>query len=251
MEFPFPQIEKITVYPRTFLKDVCVSFDFRPVLDPESAIKNFLGFQKNYFRISTAEPAELKPRNEEKPLIVGSSDNQVIFRFYLDSVSLKLKTPTYKQFGNLMVFMPGVDDFLESQGINLVDNVRITKFNETDYSLPSESSSVEMAMKGIFSPEMMEWDGFNDPNFSEVARWERRIDFLDPHDNASAMVLYGFIKDELDKRKGSLTLKTSVAKSGPVARKDIKEVLYQCNLSVDRAFHWAATEAIISEMKKK
>ncbi len=251
MEFAFPKLEKITVYPRTFLRDVCVSLCFRPVLDSENAIKNFISLREKYFRISPTEPAELRPRKEDDPLIIASADNQVIFRFYLDTVSLKLKVPAYKQFANLMAFMPAVVDFLKAQGIETIDNVRITKFNETNYSLPSDSTSVEMAMQGIFSPAMMEWDGFKNPDFSDVSRWERRIDFSDSHDDASAMVLYGFIKDDLNREKGSLTLKTSVEKRGLIPLNYLEDELRQCNLSVDSAFHWAASDDILNEMQKK
>lgn len=251
MDFSFPKIEKRTVYPRTFLKDVCVSLCFCPVLDYENAIRNFSGFRQKYFHISSEEKFVLKSREEEESVIIASSDNQVIFSFYLDSISLKIKIPTYKQFGDLMAFMPVVVAFLEAQGIDTVDDIRITKFNETHYGFQSESSSVDIAMKGIFSPEMMAWEGFKNPDFSDVARWERRIDFSDDNDNASAMVLYGFIKDDLDRKKGSITLKTSIVKRGPIDRKYLAEELERCNVSIDSAFHWAASDDILKEMQRK
>lgn len=251
MEFSFPKIEKRIVYPRTFLKDVCVSFCFSQVLSYDDAIRNFIDFRHKYFRITPEEWADLKPREEDGSAVISSSDNQIIFEFYLDAVSLKVKIPTYKQFANLMAFIPLVVAFLESQGIDTVEDLRITKFNETHYGFQSDSSSVETAMQGIFSPEMIGWDGFKNPDFSDVARWERRIDFSDDHDNAKAMVMYGFIKDDIDRKKGSLTLKTSIVKSGPIDRFCIDDELEQCNVSVDSAFHWAASDDILKEMQKK
>ena len=97
----------------------------------------------------------------------------------------------------------------------------------------------------------MDWDGFRNPDFSDVARWERRIDFSDDSDNAKAMVMYGFIKDDIDRKKGSLTLKTSVVKSGPIDRDCLVDELEQCNVSIDSAFHWAASDNILKEMQKK
>lgn len=251
MEFEFPKIEKITVYPRTFLKDVCVSLCFRPVLSCDNAIRNFIGFRKEYFNISSEELADLKTKEEDGSVKIWSSDNQIIFEFYLDAVFLKIKIPTYKQFGNLMAFMPVIAAFLKTQGIDKLENIRITKFNETQYGFQSDFSSVDIAMKGIFSPEMMGWDGFENPDFSNVARWERRIDFSDDQDDARAMVLYGFIKDDINRKKGSITLKTSVEKSGPIEMLSLNSELERCNVWVDSAFHWAASDDIIKEMQKK
>ena len=251
MEFAFPKIENRIVYPRTFLKDVRISLCFRPVLSSEDAIKRFIDFRKDCFNIPLEENAMLKPSGEDGSAKIASSDNQVLFYFFLDSVSLKIKFPTYKQIGNLMSFMPGVYEFLKSQGIDSIEKLRITKFNEIQYGFQSDSSSVELAMEGIFSRELMTWDGFKNPDFSDVARWERRVDFSDDHSQANAMVMYGFVKDDNDRRKGSLTLKTSVEQIKSIKCTCIEEELDLCNVFVDSAFHWSASSAILNAMQKK
>lgn len=251
MEFSFPKIDKITVYPRTFLKDVCVSLCFKPVLSDEDALRNFIELRKECFSIPKDESAELKSRGEEGSSVITSGNNQIRFSFYRDAISLKMWMPSYKKFADLLVFMPEIVAFLKCQGVNEVESLRITKFNEIQYGLPSDNSSVEIAMKGIFSTKMMKWEKFVNPDFAEVVRWERRIDFSDVRNHAEAMVTYGFIKNDTDRNKGALTLKTSVEKTGAIPMGRLNEELQLCNISVDSAFHWAASDDILKEMRKK
>lgn len=250
MAYPFPEIENYTVYPRTFLKDVCVSLYFRPVLPVDEAIDRFVDFRQKNFHIPVEDRADLRPRGEEGSAKIASSDNQVIFNFYLDSIALKIKFPTYKKIDDLLAYLPTISSYLKSQGIEKVELIRITKFNEIKYGFYSDTTPVELAMEGIFSEAMRNWDDFKNPDFSDVARWERRIDFSDSTTHTKAMAMYGFSKDDTDKRKGVLILKTNTEMSGTIGVSDLKESLIFCNDIVDRAFHWCASAGILNEMKR-
>lgn len=251
MNFAFPKIENQTVYPRTFLKDVCVSLCFRTVLSYEDAINNFVTFRKTDFDIPVEEHTDLKSQGEDGSAKIVSSDNLVLFQFYLDAVSIKIKYPAYKQFGDLLQYLRFMVGYVESQGVKIIETLKITKFNEIQYGFQSDSTPVQQAMRGIFSPELMGWDGFENPDFSDVARWERRIDFSDDHANAKAMVIYGFAKDDNDKKRGVLTLKTSIEKNSPIKLDSFNDELILCNDYVDSAFHWAASQDILNAMRKK
>lgn len=250
MTYPFPEIEPNHIYARTFLRDVSITLQFSIKLSENDANLRFNIFCKEIFHLDNANFSWLKRYGEEGAPKIESSDGMISFIFYIDAIHFKVKYPAYKQFGNIANYFTIAKKYISLLEVKEVSQLRITKFNEIQYNYQSDVVSIEQVMRGIFSKEILEWESFKNPDFTDVARWERKIVFSDSSDNTNALVTYGFSQSDSDMRKGSLTLKISVVSYDISNLSHLDDVLRDCNQIVDRGFYWSASDSILKEMDK-
>lgn len=250
MTYPFPEIDSTHIYARTFLQDVTVSLWFNPQLTTDDANKRFADFSKQTFGLKDKNDKELKGYGDEGTPKIESSDGTVSFVFYIDSIVLRVKYPVYKQFDSIIPFIPIVEKYLSLLEVLEIKQMRISKFNEIKYNYQSDSISINQAMRGIFSNTIMGWNDFKNPDFSNVARWERKIVFNDDASNTNSIITYGFSQNESDTRKGVLTLRISVDTYDINDMSCLEEGLKKCNHIADSAFQWSVSSSILKEMER-
>lgn len=250
MSYPFPEIERNRLYAKTFLRDVTITLWFHSRVDCMDANCRFAAFCQEIFGLKDSDFSELKRYGEEGAPRIVSSDGLVAFVFGIDALLLKIKYPLYKKFDDIQNFISIARKYLSILEVKDLTQLRISKFNEINYNYQSDVISIDQVMRGLFSNNLMEWDGFKHPDFTGVARWERKVVLNDDANNTNTTITYGFAKDESDSRKGSLTLKIGVDAYDINDTKELDNMLEDCNHIVDRTFRWSASDSILKEMEK-
>lgn len=246
MVYSFPEIDHSVVYPRTFLKDVAIyiSFQQRNTIDCKDKIRSYFYEE---FDISEDSNIEFDKINSLEGLKIASSDSFVIFKFHHSAVSIKIKYPAYKKFADIFSLLPKLKAYIKIFDVSLLECVRIAKFNELMFNCKDDSFPIKEIMSSIFSVHLMKEVTDNVSDFSKLARMERLLDFHD--DTTEVEIAYGYAKNEINPKKGVLTLKTSVENKSALEVEDLEEMIQSYNRLVDRVFHWCVTKDIINKME--
>ena len=132
---------------------------------------------------------------------------------------------------------------------SIIDNVRLVKYNELSFDCQDDSFPIKEIMSSIFSKHLMKEAKSETYDLSKLARWERCMDLEDESSATEVEITYGYARNDLDARKGVLTLKTAVECKSVAGIESLDEIMQSSNRLVDRAFHWCVTDEIINKMK--
>ena len=253
MAYPFPKTER-EVYAKTFLKDVELAFAFPNIDMSNVSREELLHFYDKAFNLSIA------PERLADGITVRDNDDQFIFGFDSNRVSLKMKFPSYKSFDLALLWFPILYNYLRVLKVECISEIIIRKYNELKYNLPSNKMDVVPAMRMIFSPDLLEYgyeegDSFDSQasKFQELARWEKRT-FMEDEETKSAVVIeYGFSQKDSQKGIGVLTM-NSIVESHDMIQVDealLRASVQSMNLILDQAFNWSVTEGIKNQMRAK
>ena len=242
----FPEIKR-KIYNWTFLKDVSLSilFNVNEKNIDEDAISRFF---KDNFKI-----AELKKQalGTDKGIRIQSEDKCINFDFSFSKIELKIKYPLYREFNNMISWLPVILNFLRIAGVNEVSQLVIRKYNELVFSMPNGRGDIPLAMKEIFSPKLL-GENFNmdAKSFSDLNRWERKLVVSDDTERSQVNISFGFCEKDGVSSGSALTLSTSITThdwtTGIV---DLQSRLGEMNLVIDRVFRWCVTDSIINKMQ--
>ena len=248
MAFRFPQI-KHQIYPRTFLKDVHIMFEYGNVYPSDEMVAQVCSFYKNQFGPVIVDIDRIKG----KGISIFSGDDTVRFSFGWDGCALIMRTPAYKSFGFAKPLLEIIQKYFNLIGVNNVNRVLMWKYNELEYELAG-GGSASVVLKGVFS------DGLLDNYMTEddikamqsLTRWEKTVAFNDVDDKKSLLTFeFGFKCEKPDQLKGVVALKTMIMSSADVvAVSSLDGLLNSFNSTLDDAFHWCVKSEIIDEMKK-
>ena len=241
MSYTFNEIEK-KIYPKTFLKDVHVRFDFdRANVDINKVVKFF----NTRFNLSIDETQMFKE------LFVNSDDELINFDFTVEHVEVTLRHPAYKSFDFALKWLPWMKDYMQTLNINTVNKVYISKYNELGFTLQDNSIGVEVIMGEVFSKELLEKMNAEKKDFSSMTRWEM-FDSVRGDDewNSIFSYEYGFSRRANELTKGCLTLKTIMESNDvSIELNKLDEVSIKFNDILDRGFHWCVSKSIIERME--
>lgn len=244
MAYPFPEIKR-RVFNWTFLKDVSLNFGFD--VSAENVNPQALSlFFKGVFSFD-----DITLKKIEEGLKVQSEDKNIEFGFRLDALTLKLRFPLYKEFGTAAQWIPFIEKYLETLGVSELNHLSIVKYNELEYSFKSDSVDVSLAMKEIFSENLLD-DGFraDSKTFPSLNRWERKKAIDDKDSQSSVNIIYGFCEKDGAPNTGALTLKTVVSsQETSIDRQNLRKRLDDMNHIIDRAFRWCVSDNIINKME--
>lgn len=249
MAFRFPQI-KHRVYPRTFLKDVHIMFEYDTVNSSDVMVAQVCNFYKNHFGLEIADI----DRTKGKGISVFSGDDTVRFSFGWDSCTLIMRTPAYKSFGFAKPLLEIIQEYFNLIGVNDVNDVLMWKYNELEYELEGVGNA-SMVLKGVFSDVLLDKNMTDDDikSMRSLTRWEKTVAFNNVDDYSSLLTFeFGFKSEKPDQLKGVVALKTMIMSSADtVAVSSLDNLLNSFNSTLDDAFHWCVKNEIIDEMKKE
>mgnify|MGYP001108439992 CR=1 FL=1 len=246
MSFPFPEIER-RIFSWTFLKDVSLVFEFQ--LSPERVNPEALAILfKNVFSFEG-----IAFNNIEKGLSIQNGDKNIFFGFNRNNLTLKLRFPLYKEFGTALEWLPFIQKYLETLGVGELNQLSIVKYNELEYTLKSNNVDVSLAMREIFSKNLLDEVYETDSKtFSSLNRWERKKSIEDQDTQSRVNISYGFCEKDGTANTGALTLKTVVSTlAQSINVSELRERLNEMNHIIDRAFRWCVSDSIIMQMQGK
>lgn len=242
----FPEIER-KIYNWTFLKDVSLSilFNVNEKNIDEDAISRFF---KDNFKI-----AELKKQalGTDRGIRIQSEDKCIGFDFSFSKIELKIKYPLYKEFNNILTWLPVIMKFLSIADVNEVAQLSIRKYNELVFFMPNGRGDIPLAMKEIFSSKLL-GENFNMDvkSFSDLNRWERKLVVEDDSEISKVNICFGFCEKDGLSSGNALTLSTSITTHNwPTGNGELQSRLEEMNLVIDRAFRWCVTDSIINKMQ--
>jgi len=249
MAFRFPQI-KHQIYPKTFLKDVHIVFEYGKVNPTDEKVARVCSFYENHFGLEIDDI----DRTKGNGISVFSGDDTVRFSFDWDSCALIMRTPAYKSFGFAKPLLEIILEYFSLIGVNDVKGVLMWKYNELKYELDGVGNA-SMVLKGVFSDVLLNENMTDDDikAMRSLTRWEKTVDFDDVDDKGSLLTFeFGFKSEKPDQLKGVVALKTMIMSSADaVAVSSLDGLLNSFNSTLDDAFHWCVKNEIINEMKKE
>lgn len=256
MAFIFPKNDR-EIFPKTFLKDISVSFDFNKVSEERIRNNSLTTFFSSKFEITGLDSEQFASGLE-----VQSQDEQVKFIFASDHVCLKMKFPAYRSFDFALQWLEYMLDYLRSLEVYEITSLIIGKYNQLQYEIPQnppKDISVGTVMKEIFSSALLKYD-FGDETsfekesekFNSLARWEKRIIINDEEfPNLRFIIEYGFRESDDRRGKGELTLKTLINNESNISISEIKLTMNKLNEIIDDGFRWCVGDNIIEQMRNK
>lgn len=252
MAYFFPSNHR-EIFPRTFLKDVYISFFFPETGQNQVDEDSLRALYAGTFGLDYGDGKKV-PESME----VRSQDELVKFVFDNRQVSLKMKFPAYKSFDFALRWLPVMCDYMASLGVDNVSRIEVGKYNELQYQLPA-GGVVSSAMKEIFSARLLGYGMESSASFDEesskfdgLARWEKRVVVADDDGTSQLTIEYGFSEKDKQQNSGVLTLKTymeSTCKETAVG--ELRERVKDYNAVLDNAFMWCVGDGIISKMRAK
>lgn len=248
MAYPFPQIKR-EVFPKTFLKDVHVYFEYKKIKKINN--EEICTFCRENFNVDVEKDAIWDGFS------INSKNNLVKFEFTTTYVAVKMNFLAYMNFISAQKYISILLDFLNVIGVKKLSKVRFAKYNELRYKLPNDESSVSIAMQQIFTKSLMEYktgDGdFESTSFDSLARWEKRLVFDGEAELETRVIIdYGFCEQTDSKKEGVLTLKIVAESLKDIVNVcDVETVLKNCNYDIDCAFQWSISKTVIAKMRNK
>ncbi len=239
------------IYPKTFLKDVSVYVSFPDVslsLDFNDRLRAYIS---NEFSVSDYSNIEIDKINSPSGLKIATSDGYVIFNFFSHAILLKVKFPVYRCFDNIASLFPKLMAYISLFDPKFLSCVKITKYNELQFNCQNDSFPINEIMAQIFSKHLMDEVTQDVPNLSKHTRLERFMDIKDSDSNTKTNITFGYVIDDINPKKGALTLKTSVENIVFLHKYDFDSEITSYNRLVDRVFHWCVKDNILNQMRIK
>lgn len=249
MDFRFPHIER-QIYPKTFLKDVHIVFEFNRVSPSDETVEGLRKFFDKHFGLKEVDIEQTKSNG----ISVFSEDETVRILFGWDKCILIMRTPAYKSFDFAKPFLGIVAEYFNLVGVSELSDVVMWKYNELEYKLDGAGNAA-LVMRGVFSDALLNANLSDEDEraMRSLTRWEKTVAYENVDDNHSVLTFeFGFKSKKTDQLEGVVTLKTAILSSTDVvAVSDMDMLLHSFNATLDDAFHWGVKDDIINEMKRQ
>ncbi len=245
MSYPFPPVVR-KQYNWTFLRDVFMKFEYTCAHSQINDSKLGEIFIRQFGR------KEVTFDKLKRGLDFHAQNDKVHVKASLTGLELHLKFPEYLGFTQAQEWYDFISSYFEILHISELSSIILIKYNELNYRLPLENTGVEIAMRQIFSANLIgqEFEKLS-RYFKEWPRWEKELAFSDEKSDTRLTIIFGYSKDRDNDLEGALTMRTNASLCKPSKREEYTDNIERLNQLLDDAFHWSVTSDILKMMSEK